>query len=122
MGDIADQLDGIVDDLFGVVDALELCLFVEVYEIFVEVEAGRGEQGTGIVVQIGRNALALFFLQADGRIQEGLLLVLFQALQLLLVADYFALVEADEDDEPNGQREHADGAKKEHHRNIIIRA
>ena len=46
VGDVPDQLDGIVDDLFGIVDALELGLFVEVHKIFIEVEAGRGEQGT----------------------------------------------------------------------------
>jgi len=37
VGDISDQLDGIVDDLFGVVDALKLGRFIEVDEIFIEV-------------------------------------------------------------------------------------
>ena len=50
MRDIPDQLDGVVDDLLGIIDALELCLFVEVYKILIEVEARRSEQGAGIVV------------------------------------------------------------------------
>ena len=37
VGDVAYQLDGIVDDLFGVVDALELSGLVEVDQIFIEV-------------------------------------------------------------------------------------
>ncbi len=66
--DIPDQLDGIVDDLFGIVDALELGLFVQVHKILIQVKAGGGQQRAGIVVQVGCNALAFFFLQADGGI------------------------------------------------------
>ena len=121
VGDIPDQLDGIVDDLLGIVDALELGLFVQVYEILVEVEPGRGEQGAGIVVQVGSDALAFFFLQPDGSVQQGLLLVLFHALELLLVADHFALVEADEYNQSDRKGQHTDGAEKQHHRNIVVR-
>ena len=56
MRNVADQLDGIVDDLLGIIDALELGLFIKVYKILIEIEARRGEQGAGIVVQVGRNA------------------------------------------------------------------
>ena len=122
MADIADKLDGIVDDLLGIVDALELSLFIQVHEILVEVEAGCGEERAGIVVEVGGNALAFLFLEADGSVEQGLLLVLFHALELLLVADYLALVKADEHDQSDRQRQHSDGAKKQHHRNIVIRA
>ena len=120
VGDIADQLDGVVDDLFGVVDALELGCAVEIYEVVVEVEAGGGEEGAGVVVQVGGDALAFFFLEADGGVEQGFLLVLFHGLELVLVADHLALVEADEYDEADGEGEHPDGAKEEHHGNSVI--
>lgn len=75
--DVPDQLNGIVDDLFGVIDALELGRFVEVNQVFVQVQAGSCQQGTGIVMEVGGNPLAFLFLQADGGIQQHLLLVLF---------------------------------------------
>jgi hypothetical protein len=50
------------------------------------------------------------------------LLVLLHALELLLVADNFSLVEADEHDQSDRERKHAYGAKKKHHGNIVIRA
>ena len=39
MGDVSDQLDGIVDDLFCVVYVLELSGFIEVDQVFIKVEA-----------------------------------------------------------------------------------
>ena len=122
MRDIADQLDGIVDDLLGIVNALELRLFVQVDEVLVQVQACRGEERTGIVVQVSRNALAFFFLKADGCVEQGFLLVLFHTLELLLVADNFTLVEADKYDQPDRKSQHTDGAEKQHHGNIVIRA
>jgi hypothetical protein len=50
------------------------------------------------------------------------LLVLLHPLELLLVADNFSLVEADENDQSDRQRQHSNGAKKQHHGNIVIRA
>lgn len=66
MGDIPDQLDGIIDDLLGVVDALELGIDVLVHQVFVQVEAGGGEERTGIVVQVCCDALSFLFLPAYG--------------------------------------------------------
>ena len=53
MADVADKLDGIVDDLAGLEYGLKLGALVLVYEVFVEVQAGGGQQGAGIVVEIG---------------------------------------------------------------------
>lgn len=113
--DIADELDGIVDDLLGVVDALQLGGLVEVDQVFVEIEPCRGEQGPCIVVQVGREALAFLFLEADRGVEEHALLFLLHSLEGLLVADDLALVENNEYDEPYGQREHTDGSE-EHNR------
>jgi len=121
VGDIPDQLDGIVDDLFGIVDTLELGLFIQVYEIFIQVEAGRSQQGTGVIMKVGGDPLAFFFLEADRGIQQGFLLILLHALQLLLVADYLPLVEADEYDQADREGQHTDRAEEQHHRNIVIR-
>jgi len=121
MRDITYQLDGIVDDLFGVIDTLELGLFVEVYKILIEVEAGSGEQRSGVVMQVGGNALAFLFLQSDGGIQKRFLLILLHFLKLLLIADDFPLVKADEYDESYREGQHADRAEEQHHRNIVIR-
>ena len=58
MADITDQLDGIVNDLPGLEDGLQLGGFVLVHEVLIQVEAGRGQEGTGIIMQIGGKALA----------------------------------------------------------------
>ena len=65
MGDVPDQLDRIVNDLFCVVDTLELRLFVQVHKILIEIEPCRREEGSCVVVQVSCDALAFFFLQAD---------------------------------------------------------
>jgi hypothetical protein len=102
VGDVSDQLDGIVDDLFCVVDVLELSGFIEVDQVFIEVETCGGEQWAGIIVKVGGDALTFFLLQADGGIEQHFLLVLLHFLQLQLVTDHFALVENDENDEADG--------------------
>ncbi len=109
---IADKLDGIVDNLLGVVNALQLGGLVKIDQVFVEVEAGGGQQGAGIVVQVGRQALAFLFLQAYRGVQEDALLLLLHALEGALVADYLALVENNEYDKPYGQRKHTDGPEE----------
>ena len=114
MADIANELDGVVDDLFGVVDALQLGGFVEVDEVFVEVQAGCGEEGAGVVVEVGGDPLAFFFLEPDAGVEEEFLLVLFHALEPQLVADDLSLVEDDEDDQPDSKRQHPDSAKEKH--------
>ena len=111
--DIADKLDGIVDNLFGVVDALQLAGFVEVHQVFVQVEAGGSQEGAGVVVQVGCDAGAFFFLEADGCVQEHLLLVLFHSLELELVAYDFPLVKHDKNDESDREHEHAYCAEEE---------
>ena len=113
MRDIADQLDGIIDDLFGIVDTLQLRGLVEVHQVFVEVQAGGGQQGACIVVEIGSDALAFFFLEADRGIQQHFLLFLFQPLQLHLVAYHFPLVKDDKHDKADSQCQHTHGAKEQ---------
>ena len=98
VADIADELDGVIDDLFGVIDALQLGGFVEVDEVLVEVKAGGGKEGAGVVVEVGGDALAFFFLKPDAGIEEKFLLVLFHPLEPQLVADDLTLVEDNEDD------------------------
>ena len=44
MADIADQLDGIIDDLPGLEDGLKLRGFVLVHQVLVQVQTGGGEQ------------------------------------------------------------------------------
>lgn len=117
MRDIADELDGIVNDLLGIVDALQLGGFIEVNEVFVEVQAGRGQQGAGIIVEVGGYALAFFFLQADRSVEQHFLLFLFQSLQLHLVLDHLPLVEDDENNKPNGQCEHPYRTEEEYQGN-----
>ena len=67
-------------------------------------------------MQVSGDPLAFFFLQPDAGIEEQLLLVLFDPLQLQLIADDLSLVKDDKNDEPDGKRQHADSAKKEHQR------
>jgi len=62
-------------------------------------------------VEVGGNTLTFFFLQADGGIQQQLLLILFHALEAQLVAYHLTLVKDDENDEPDGKGKHAYGAK-----------
>ena len=65
-------------------------------------------------MEVGGDSLAFFFLEPDAGVEKQLLLVLFHALQLQLVADNLALVKDDEDDKPYGKRQHPDSAKKKH--------
>ena len=116
MADVADQLNGIVDDLLGIVNALQLRGLVEIDQVFIEVEPCRGEQGTGIVVKVGGYALPFLFLETDGRIQQCFLLFILKPLQLHLVADDLALVEDDEYNHSNSQDQHTDGAEKQQQR------
>lgn len=103
VGDVPYQLDGIVDDLFGVVDALELGAHVLLEEVLVEVEPGCGQERSGIIVQVGCDALAFLLLPADGGVQENLLLLLLQFLELHLVPYDPSLVEDDKDHQGNGK-------------------
>src|SRR6185295_15448742 len=66
MGDVADQLDGIVDDLLCIVDTLELGLFIQVHEVLVEIEPRGSQEWSCIIVQISCYTLPFFLLQADG--------------------------------------------------------
>jgi hypothetical protein len=65
VGDISNELDGIVDDLFGVIDGLQLGIHILVDQVFIEVEAGCGEEGTCVVVKVCGYTLPFFFLPAD---------------------------------------------------------
>ena len=107
MGDVPDQLDGIVDNLFGVINALELRIDVLVHQVFVEVEPCGGEEWAGVIVKIGCNALSFFFLPAYGCIQKDLLLLVFHFLELHLVADNPALVEYDKYNQADSEYQHA---------------
>jgi hypothetical protein len=111
MRDIADELDGVIDDLLGVVNALQLGGLVQIDQVLIEVEPGGGEEGTGVIMEVGGNALAFFFLQADGGIQQEFLLILLHALEAQLVAYHLTLVKDNENDEPDGKCKHTNGAK-----------
>lgn len=102
--DIPDKLYRVVDDLLGVVDALELSGLVEIYQVFVEIKAGRRQQGTGIIMQVGSDPLPLLFLQTDRCVEKKFLLILLHPLQLKLVTDHLPLVKDDKDDQPNSKR------------------
>lgn len=112
MANVADELDGIVDDLFGVVDALQLGGLVEVDEVLIEVKPGGGQEGACVVMEIGGDPLAFFFLEPDAGVKEELLLVLFHALEPQLVADNPTLVEDYKDNQPDSKGQHPDSAKK----------
>lgn len=113
MGDIPDELDGIVNDLLGVIDALQLGIDILVYEVFVEVEAGGGEEGAGVIVEVSGDALAFFFLPADRCVKEDLLLFLLHFLELHLVFDDPALVENDKYDQADSEYQHADRSEEQ---------
>ena len=111
MGNVSDELDGIVDDLLGIVDALQLGCLVQVDQVLIEVEPGGGQQGAGVIVEVGCDPLAFFFLEADRGIQEQFLLVMLHSLQLELVTDDFTLMKNNKNDQPDGQGQHTNGAK-----------
>lgn len=70
MRDIPNELDGIVDDLLGAINALELGTFVEVHHVLIEVKPGGSEEGAGIIVQVGSDAGSFFFLEAYRGVQQ----------------------------------------------------
>jgi len=111
MADIPDQLDGIINDLAGLEDGLELGGFVLVHEVLIQVKAGGGEQGTGIIMQIGGQPLPFFFLQFDGGIQEKTLLRFLHILYLLIKALDPFLVQDDEYDKAHRKHQHPQGAQ-----------
>ena len=112
---ISDQLDGIIDDLLGIINTLQLSGLIEIHQVLVQIQTRRRQQRTGIIVEIRRNPLPFFLLQAYGGIQKQLLLILFHLLQFHLVTNDLALVKDDENDKPYGERQHSYGAKKQHH-------
>jgi len=114
MGDIADQLDSIVDDLLGIIDALQLGGLIEIDEILIQVQPGRSQEGTGVIMQIRGDPLPFLFLQPDRGIEEEFLLILLHLLELQLIPDNLPLVKDDKDDQPDGKCQHADSAKKQH--------
>lgn len=93
VADIPDQEDGIIDDLLGAVDALELLGLILVDQIFVQVEAGSSQQGAGIIMKIGSNSVSFFLLETDRSIEQDLLFFFFQAFEFAVITDYFTLVE-----------------------------
>jgi len=114
MGNIPDQLDGIVYDLLGIINALQLGRNILVNQVVIQVQARRSQQRAGIIMKVSRNALPFFFLPPDGGIEENLLLFLFQSLQLLLVLDDPLLVKHNEYHQPNGKYQHPQGAEEQH--------
>lgn len=70
MADITDELDGIINDLAGLEDRLQLGGLILVHQILIQIQTGCGQQGTGIIVQVGSQALAFLFLQFDRGIQQ----------------------------------------------------
>lgn len=107
MTDVADQLYGIIDDLAGLEDGLELGGLVLVYEILVEIKPCGGEEWTGVIVQVGGESLPFFFLQFDAGIEHHFLLFDFHLLHLLLKFLHFSLMEDDEHYKPDGEHKHS---------------
>ena len=114
MADVAHQLNGVVQNLPGLENTLELRHLVLVHQVFIQVKPGSGQQWACIVVKVGGNALALFLLHADGCVQQHLLLLLFHQLQAQLVAYHLSLVEDDEQDQANGQYQHSQCSQEEY--------
>jgi len=110
---ITDQLDRIIYDLLGIVDALQLRADILVYEILIKIKPGCSQQRPGIVVKVGRNSLALFFLPSDRGIQQYFLLFLFHLLELYLVADHPPLVKNDKNNQPYCKCQHTHSAKEQ---------
>src|SRR6201999_3543706 len=65
MRDIADELDGIIDDRLGIINTLQLGGLVEVDQVLVQVQTGGSQQWSRVVVQIGGDTLAFLFLEPD---------------------------------------------------------
>ena len=81
VADIPDELDRIVDDLLGVIDALQLGSFIEIDEILIQVKPGSGKERAGIIMKVGGDPLAFFFLEPDAGIKQQFLLVLLHSLE-----------------------------------------
>lgn len=64
-------------------------------------------------MQVGGQALAFFFLQFDGGIQQDLLLFLFHLVDLVLEFQNPALVQDDKDHQGYHQDNHTDGTQEE---------
>ena len=114
MADIADKLDGLVNDLAGLENGLELGGLILVHQVLIQVEAGRCQKRTGIIVQVSREALPFFFLQFDRGVQQYLLLLLFHLLYFFMEAEDPALVHDEEYNKATYQHDHAHGAKEQH--------
>ena len=69
MADVPYELDGIINDLAGLEDGLQLGSFILVDQVFIQVEAGCGKERAGIIVEVGCQSLALFFLKFDRGIE-----------------------------------------------------
>lgn len=110
MADVADKLDGIIDDLSGLEYGLELCALILVHQVFIQIQAGGGKQWSCVIMQVGGQALAFFFLQFDRSVEQDLLLLLFHLLQFILKADNASLMEYDKDHQADGQHKHPQGA------------
>src|SRR5688572_28742322 len=114
MAYVTDKLDSIINNLPGLEDALKLGYFILVYKVFIQVKAGSGQQGAGIIVEVGGKPLAFFFLQLDAGAEHHFLLVDFHLLQLLLEAEDFTLVKNDKKYKPNSKYKHAKCTHKEY--------
>src|SRR5688572_1306781 len=103
MAYVTDELDGIIYDLAGLEYALQLGHFILVHKVFIQVKAGSGQQGAGIIVQVGGKPLSFFLLQLDAGAKHHFLLVNLHLLQLLLKAKDFTLVENYKKYKPNSK-------------------
>jgi hypothetical protein len=104
--DVPDQLDGIIYNLLGIVDALQLGRDILVNQVVIQVKTGCSQQWAGVIMKISCNALPFFFLPPDGCIEENLLLLLFKSLKLLLVLDDLSLVKYNEYHQAYGKHQH----------------
>jgi hypothetical protein len=100
MADIPYQKDGVVNDLLGAENTLQLLGSFLINEVLIQVKPGGSQKRARIVMEICCYSLALFFLETDGGIQVDLLLLRLKFLHLDMILDHFPLVHDNKDNDP----------------------
>ena len=113
MADVADALNGIIDDLFGTEDGLQLLGGFEVNQVFIEVKKGSGQLRTYIIVQVGCNPVSFLLLKFNGGIQQHLLLLILQPLQFGIELVDFSLMKDYKEHNAQGKTDHGQRAEKQ---------
>ena len=77
VANITDELNSIINDLSCLENALKLVYFILVHQVLIQVQSGRSKQWTRVIMQVGSETLALFFLHFNRGIEHHFLLVYF---------------------------------------------